>query len=236
MKVRASEDITSITTKQPTSSALGPAGASSNLGNGGSLIGHGAGLSETTEEKNKTEFLNGETVETITEQPGRVKRLTIAVMVHAAPAEAEDEAAVAPADIDLPKVQAVVKQAVGFDAERGDEIEVMVAQFAGLETEEQQFTQIQQWEMYSQLARSSSLGLAAVVALLLGMLTIYRLRPLTIQVDRQSDRSHRRERTLAELSAHVKENPEMMKAVISAWLDGEDASPADDRLTIRKAA
>ena len=114
---------------------------------------------------------------------------------------------------------------------RGDEIEVMSTQFAGLESEEEQLDQIRQWEMYSNMARSSSLGIAAIVVLLVGLLTIYRLRPVTIRVDSTDERARRRERSMAELSARVKQNPEMVKAVISAWLDGEDASSveANDR-------
>ncbi len=236
VKVRESEDITTKTTTQPVNSALGPAGASSNLGP--AAIGQNASLSKTTEETNNTKYLNGETKETITELPGRIKRLTVAVMVHTQDPEGTGGAIeVPPTEVDLQRVEAVVKQAVGFDTSRGDEIEVMLTQFAGLQSEEHQLTQVQQWEMYSKLARSSSLGLAAIVALLLGLLTIYRLRPVTIRVEGEQDSSQRRERTLAQLSGRVKQNPEMMKAVISAWLDGADArATEDDHQRHRKAA
>ena len=78
LKVRTQED---IRTFQKTGTQLQPggvAGTSSNLG-GGRAAAPGV-PSKETEESNTTYYENAKTVDTIKEAPGKIKRLTIAVM------------------------------------------------------------------------------------------------------------------------------------------------------------
>lgn len=75
--------------------------------------------------------------------PGRLRRITAAVLVDnipvaAAPAGAADSAEKAPAakpldDAQLKQVDALVKEAIGFDEKRGDSVSVMNASFARLD-------------------------------------------------------------------------------------------------------
>lgn len=63
-------------------------------------------------------------------QAGQIKRLSIAVLVDDTPANTGDDAAPADQDlVDTEQVTALVKEAVGFDAERGDTVVVVKAAF-----------------------------------------------------------------------------------------------------------
>ena len=65
-------------------------------------------------------------------EPGRVKRLSVAVLVDGAYAQGEDGSMVyAPrSQQELDKIEALVKSAMGFDEARGDLVEVVNLQFA----------------------------------------------------------------------------------------------------------
>ena len=100
-----------------------------------------------------------------------------------------------------------------------DQIEVLITELAGFESEDMELIKTQKWELYNRIIRSSSLGLAALVALLLGLLTVYRLRPITISPTERPNRNL----AMSEFSSRVRENPDVVKAVVSAWLaDGEN--------------
>ncbi|MEQ8267362.1 MAG: flagellar basal-body MS-ring/collar protein FliF [Parvibaculum sp.] len=65
-------------------------------------------------------------------EPGRVKRLSVAVLVDGSyTSGAEGEAVYAPrSEQELKKIEALVKSAMGFDESRGDQIEIVNLQFA----------------------------------------------------------------------------------------------------------
>ena len=72
------------------------------------------------------------TTKTEVMEPGRVKRLSVAVLVDGAYApDAEGNMIYTPrSEEELAKIQALVKSAIGFDEARGDQVEVVNLQFA----------------------------------------------------------------------------------------------------------
>ncbi|MCQ0971048.1 flagellar M-ring protein FliF [Paracoccus sp. TK19116] len=70
----------------------------------------------------------------VTRQPGSVKRLTVAVLVNGvAQTDAQGETTIVPRpDLELETIRELVASAVGFDAQRGDQITVKSLPFAAL--------------------------------------------------------------------------------------------------------
>jgi flagellar M-ring protein FliF len=72
------------------------------------------------------------TISHVREQPGTLRRLSVAVVVDYIEGEGEDGSAgrVPLAEERLEEIRALVREAVGFDAERGDTVSVINASFA----------------------------------------------------------------------------------------------------------
>ncbi len=113
-----------------------------------------------------------------TRQPaGRLKRLTVAVLVDNLRATAEDgtvtETPLSPEQME--NMTRLVKDAVGFDATRGDSVNVVNASFRGeVKPEDIQIDEIPLWER--PLVRDIAKLLAGLIVLLALVLTV--LRPL----------------------------------------------------------
>lgn len=75
------------------------------------------------------------TTKTEVMEPGRVKRLSVAVLVDGAYAAGADGAMVYTprSEDELSKIRALVKSAIGFDEARGDQVEIVNLQFAPIE-------------------------------------------------------------------------------------------------------
>ncbi|MBX3436544.1 MAG: flagellar M-ring protein FliF [Planctomycetaceae bacterium] len=214
-KVKISETVKSEThTGTSSGPAGGPAGSSSN--NTPSASGFGGSGSKI--EENTTSYANTEIRDTIKEAPGRIKRLTVAAIVDlAGPGDG------AAASITTADVESLIKQAVGFDAQRSDEINVVAATLAGAAD----FVAPPQpvWQQYESLLRNASLGLAALLMFALGLLLLRRLRPVVVHAA-DAEPAAESIRKLAELSIRARQNPELVAKVLENWLD--DETPAAD--------
>ncbi|MGB6042302.1 MAG: flagellar basal-body MS-ring/collar protein FliF, partial [Pirellulales bacterium] len=215
-KVKTSERITSKSKSGGDTTGAGAAGTAANLaGRGGAR--QAVPISEK-EEENDTEYENAKTVNTVTEAGGTIKRLTIAAMVDlSGDTEQQGKANV----VTQEQVEGLIKQAVGFDTQRGDSIEVVSTSFAasGPADGEDPY-EAEKWNNYTALARNSSLGLAAVVALILGLLILKKLRPISLpRGDREATISIDRTRVLTALSAQARDNPEVVSSILAAWLE-----------------
>lgn len=90
---------------------------------------------ESNKSKNQSETINYELNKTVSHtvaQVGQIKRLSVAVLVDAGAVAGEGGAAP-----DMAPYAALVKKAVGFDAERGDSVEVVSIPFVGMEQAEE---------------------------------------------------------------------------------------------------
>ncbi len=207
--------------------AGGPAGASSNI----RPALPGTGTSTVKIEENTTEFANTEIRDTVKETPGRIKRLTVAAIVDLTAAEGEEAPTVTVEDI-----EALIKQAVGFDAQRSDEINVVSSVLAGMP--DMAPPPVPLWEQYGPLLKNVSTGLAAVLMFVMGLLLLRRLRPVVVQAA-DAETSEESIRRLAELSVRAQQNPELVAKVLENWLDEESATspqPASQPSADRAAA
>lgn len=229
-KVKKTEFTKSTVRTRNAPGAAGVAGTPSNLG-GAPGLAQSTPLTEKDEE-NKTEYENAKSTDTVKVAGGTIKRLTIAAMVDLSADDASDPGA-QPADpagapnanqitITAEQVEGIIKQAVGFDPQRDDQIEIVVTQLAGIVTDEPEVADSEKWQFYTMLARNSSLGLAAIVALLLGMLILRKIRPITVTGNQGGQAAPRRSLVLDELSQRALQNPEAMSRIISSWLENSD--------------
>jgi flagellar M-ring protein FliF len=223
-KVTKSETIKSeVHSGGKSSTGGGAPGASSN---GGTSSGSGG---TTKIEENTSEYANAETKNTIHEAPGKLIRLTVASVVQL-PEKSADGAASA---ITVDSVKQLIQQAVGFDVARGDQIQVVDSPLAGAMLAAPEPTAVP-WEQYEKLARAASLGLAAVVAFVMGWLLLRRFRPTiaTTAAPAVGDDTER----LAALSLRARENPEAVAQAISAWLSASRTADQPQTVPFRKAS
>ena len=137
--------------------ARGPAGTASNLGKPAAPAPAGAGK-ENEENSDVEYYIPPKTVQQQVEAAGGVDRLTVAVMV--------DREAVP--SLSLTDIQDITKEAVGYKQGR-DEIKATDAKLAGptaLTGVDAEIQENQRWQNYATLAKNASLGITAVVGLI----------------------------------------------------------------------
>jgi len=106
----------------------------SNLPDGDAAAGGGAATSENVESRAVTNFEVSETQREIVRSPGAIRRISVAVLVNSAETTDENgEVTIAPrSEEELEDLRVLVASAVGFDAERGDEITIRSMAFEAL--------------------------------------------------------------------------------------------------------
>ena len=230
-KVKVTEKIESESSPSTAAKTpqTGPPGTGSNVTPAAASGGSGSG---TKSERSETTYANAETLEKNREAPGKLLRLTVAAVVQLTDpaADPKSNAAAAPA-VDVKQVESLIRQAVGFDESRSDQISVVTATLAGAIPEVPAVAGVP-WDKYEQLVRSASLGLAAIVAFLLGMMTLRRLKPtITVTEGAAGETADQR---LASLSMRARENPEAVAQALNAWL-ATRSTEAPPTIPIRKA-
>lgn len=108
----------------------GVPGAASNMPPGPEAVAASAGNNQSTRNATRNYELD-RTLQHTRQSGGRIARVTTAVLVdHVPRANADGKIVPQPlSDAELARVEALVKQAVGFNAERGDSVSVMNAPF-----------------------------------------------------------------------------------------------------------
>jgi flagellar M-ring protein FliF len=214
-KVKVSETIHSESHASAPKTSGGTPGSSQNLD---ALAFKSGG--PTKIESNTTTFENAKIEDTVHRVPGRINRLTIAAVVQLPESEksADGKGTAAPI-LEREQVEKIIKQAVGFDATRQDEIEVLSAPLVGNAGLLALPATDAGWERYLPLARNLSLGLASLVALTLGLLLIRRLKPIVVETESREVLPTESVLRLASLSQQARENPEAVATVIRSWLD-----------------
>lgn len=153
-------------------SANGVAGATTQLGNG---TANGASTQLNTQRTNEIiDYEVNKRILQTTDVGLRVKRLSVAVLVDdsqplAAGAEAAN-ATTPSVTLEPAKIEALVRSAVGFDAQRGDQLEVMTERFRPVEQPD--MTPLPFWQEPLFLAQAIRYGVLAVLALLILMLVV----------------------------------------------------------------
>ncbi|MGI9516417.1 MAG: hypothetical protein ACR2NP_05205, partial [Pirellulaceae bacterium] len=78
-------------------------------------------------------------------------------------------------------------------------------------------------ESWMPLIRNISLGVAALVALILGLLTLKRITPVEVPGggDGKVNMTPQRARQLTELTTLARKNPELLSSIMAVWISDE---------------
>jgi flagellar M-ring protein FliF len=205
----------------------GVAGVVSNVGSGRQpptgVVGLGGGGSDNEETVDDT-WQPTRTVEEVEEGRGMIERMTVAAVVDLSGGDGA-KPVMNPTD-----VEAIIKQAVGFKTGR-DTITVTTGKLATsvLTTQfDEEYQTQQKLQYYLALARNASLGVAAVIALLLGLLYLRRLRPRPTPPPPAPapPPMPERERRVEEVANLAREDPEAVAAILLALLEERGPVPA----------
>ncbi|MCP4857381.1 MAG: flagellar M-ring protein FliF [Fuerstiella sp.] len=250
-KVKMSEDIETVTQTGGVLPA-GEVGFDANAGRLGGGVGGAGGTREPVYEKEiiSATFENGSTEEVIRENPGQIVRLTVAAIVDLtppappAPAAAEGaEGGAAPAPvaaaIDVTQIEEIIKQAVGYDSVRGDEIQVVNAVLGGGLPVEEAPGILSLYEQYEPIIQTVVTSLIAGIAFLLGFLLLKKMKPVMV-TDPSGEQALSVEemQRLATLSDQAKSNPEVAAKILAGWLGAEEdqTNTPDSPLPASRAA
>lgn len=243
-KVKSREEIETV---KQTGGLLpnGSVGAATNvLANNLAQNGEGA---KYDKEIISSEYENASTEEIVRDIPGKITRLTVAAIVdlepatgaaaNADPSNPAAAAAVAPAaSLDPVQIEAIVRQAVGLDEARGDEIQVMTASLQ-TDPETPATGVLTVWQQYEPMIHTLGMGAVACGAFLMSFLLLRKLKPVVVTETTQEPQLTLDEvRHLAALSEQAKSNPEVAAQILESWLgQNEDESDSGPMYTARAA-
>jgi flagellar M-ring protein FliF len=235
-KTKKSETLESVKSEGGKGVPGGPAGYEPNV-----KIADAASTSSGTfkSESTTTEYDNASTSETIRKHPGQLKRLTVSAVVDlTVPAPANDsvETAVATAPtLTEEQITALIQGAVGFDASRGDVINVVLHALHVPEVAVEPPGLMPMYEEYKPLIEAALVGLGATMAFFIAVLSLRKLRPVIVQDETSGGFSREDYQRMAELSQKARENPELAARILSTWLGQEDTNTPSERETLRQS-
>jgi flagellar M-ring protein FliF len=195
----------------PAGSARGAAGTASNSGKQAAPAPPTG--STSAEETVETDFVVSKVTQEFEDKLGSVDRLTIAALVDLSSLESAKGNG-SPA-MGLADVQEIIKQAVGFKARR-DEIKVSNVRLTPPTIPppvEDEVNRLQYWHDALAIVRSASLGMAALVALILGWMVLRRIRLAASSGPANQVQAPPR------VVEAINNNPEALARVLATWLD-----------------
>jgi flagellar M-ring protein FliF len=128
-QVVRSEQTTESTNTSSDGTANPPTGVQGNTPGAAAGAAGGSNSNENHSETT-TNYEISKTVRNLTRAGGEIKKLSVAVLVAAPPAGEGDKAAAGLTDTQKDKIKDLVQTAIGFNAERGDKVEVVDLPFA----------------------------------------------------------------------------------------------------------
>ncbi len=199
-----------------------PADANSATNNNGGRI---------TSDESKMAYDASATFEEVTNLPGTIKRLSISAIVEVLPPETSPDAnapaGAAALTLEREQFEELIGGTVGFNFERGDEITVVLAPIAPVAADEIVVPGFV-WEQWQPLIQSVSLGLAASLAFLIGMMLMKRMKPIVITETVGPGIPLADARRLASLSEQAKANPDIVANILSVWLNEQETAKPED--------
>ena len=206
-----------------------------NLPGGGGAATGGGSDSSSDRENNLTETTNFEIGRTITSAeraPGRVKRLSVAVVVNGTyTTDEEGNRTYNPrSEQSMSEIEAIVKSAVGFDEARGDLIRVTNMEFAGDTTV---FDEIEDSLIFgferAELLRTAETAVMAIVA---GLILLLVVKPLITRIMNDAAAARKAQ---AEADKMLSDEAEALAALppaeaIAAIVEDEDEEKEMERM------
>ncbi len=131
-QVIRSESTTDENSRENQEDGAGQASAAANIPGAAALGGGGAAGSQSGRQESTTNYEISKTTRTEVQEPGQVKRLSVAVAVDGATAAGADgkPGAYTPRTAEeMQRIEQLVRTAVGFNQERGDQVSVINVRF-----------------------------------------------------------------------------------------------------------
>ncbi len=178
-RVAISTDIQESSTSSQ-DSANGDVTVASNLPDGDASGAPGSASTENSETRSMTNYEVSETQREVLRAPGAIKRLTVAVLVNDVPEvndAGETISTPRPAE-ELEDLRLLVASAVGFDADRGDEITIRSMAFEAVAFDGMEAGTVPTTSTPLDLMRLIQTAVLAIVALILGLFVV---RPILSQ-------------------------------------------------------
>jgi flagellar M-ring protein FliF len=172
-----SEQRTSETGKSSSTRPTGVVGTTANIGSASAGTGGSASTSETAKEQESIQYEVGRIVERRTLVAGEVKRLSVAVLVDppyklTPGANGVEQKIPVPRDkAELEKIRASVMRAVGFNAARGDEVDVAELAFdtSAIERERVVAERAERTEFWWSTGKQAALGIGLLLLVLVAV-------------------------------------------------------------------
>ncbi|MCA9057291.1 MAG: flagellar M-ring protein FliF [Planctomycetaceae bacterium] len=226
MKVKIQETTASIQNNGAMPLPVGPPGASLNTA---------PGVADSTlrgmsykQETNQADYANGLIDETTRSIPGKIQRLTVSAIVDLTPPEGADPSA-ATTMLTVEQAEQIVRNAVGFDAIRGDEVSVISAPLTGVPVFNDEPLAVPFWVQYESLIQSAALGLSAFVAFVIGLLVVRKMKPVVMAAPLEEPMSMSDIHRLRTISEQARENPELVAKILAAWVEESKSEATDAR-------
>ncbi|MCA9012254.1 MAG: flagellar M-ring protein FliF [Planctomycetaceae bacterium] len=241
-KAKISNKLNSIEQKGSRLLPIGTAGASSNVPAGAIAQNDGSTGSYKTEDIDEA-FVYPESQEEVKSIGGDILRLSVSAVVdltNVSPpgADTADTAGnagsagntgvTAATSLTKEDIEKLIKSAMGFDETRNDQVDVTLAALEPIDTGEPA-TPGFIWEKWQPLLQSVSLGLAATLAFLIGMMLMKRMKPIVITEATGRGIPLADARRLATISEQAKAHPEVVASILTAWLNEQESGSTNDK-------
>ena len=224
-KIKVTENVETVSSEGGVGAAGGVAGLDLN---------HQAdvpGNAKAGKYKSETSTVNYDTSMVVSEtrdNPGTIKRLTIAAIV--------DLSSASGGEITVDSIKAIIQRAVGFDdLGRDDKIEVLEAALALPEVPVEEPGLMPLYEQYKPIAEAILVGLGATIAFFIAVLALRKLRPVIVKDDNAPGFNREDYERMAELSQKARANPEVAARILATWLGQEDQNETPETEVPRKS-
>ncbi len=233
-KAKRTTQLNSVEQKGSRILPVGPAGSASNIAVAANTQNDSLG-SYKVEDINE-DFIYPETHEQVNSIGGDILRLSVSAIVDisgaepATPAPADTNSSATPPAVTLTKedLENIIKSAIGFSDTREDQIDVTLAALEPIELAEPVIPGFV-WEQWQPLLQSVSLGLAAMLAFLISMMLMKRMKPIIISEATGRGIPLADARRLATIAEQAKAHPDVVADILTAWLNEREANVADGK-------
>ncbi len=231
-RVVISEDVESKKdTDNTPKSEMGAAGINNQLSGNGDTKKNSV-LSST--ENSKTTWKTSETELTEHDRTPKINSMTVSVVVNS---KLIEDSANSANPITKERIEAIVKNAVGFQEAR-DTITVEFLPFLEITDDIVAAPTTIPWQQINEILRNVSLAVAAVVALVVGMMVMKKFKPGPVRGPMGLALSEDGVNRISQLTQLAEKNPEVFSKIISAWAKASESSgkPAGKSGPAAKAA
>jgi len=170
----------------------------------------------------ETEFVPSERNQKIEDHGGKILSISVAALVDLGDAADPTGGPGSTSAIDETAIEDLIRGAVGKGSEGKDEINIVIGKIAPFEDNLTPTTAPVAFEQWMPIAQYVSLGLAALIAFVMGLMMIKRMKPIVIKETVGPGIPLADARRLASVSEQAKAHPELVASILSAWLNEQE--------------